>query len=123
LRPIRAAAFLLVAPLLGLAAGCAGSRPPTAAAPRPAPEAPRGHDLESPVDPDRAEELRRESVEALKETEAILAGLSEETRREHGGEVASVESLVAESRTALAEDEVVRAHNLARKALEIARAL
>lgn len=112
--------FLLVA-----TGGCAGAPapapPPPAPAPPPPPPEPR--ELESPLDPQRAEELRSEAGAALAETRKILAGLEPATRRERAEAVATIESLVEQGRAALGQGEVERAHNLAAKALGLAREL
>lgn len=85
--------------------------------------APQGYELERSLDPARADELRREASSALREARELLAGLDDETRRERREAVSTVEDLLEQGREALAEDDVTRAHNLARKALTLAREL
>lgn len=118
----RLAAALLV---LLLQAACAGVRPPAEPAPpppEPAP-APAGRELSSPVEDGEADTLEEEAREALGETEALLEGLDDDTRRTRQESIATVRGLVEQSRTALAEGDLQRAHNLARKARELAAEL
>lgn len=118
----RLAAALLV---LLLQAACAGVRPPAEPAPpppEPAP-APAGRELSSPVEDGEADTLEEEAREALGETEALLEGLDDDTRRARQESIATVRGLVEQSRTALAEGDLQRAHNLARKARELAAEL
>jgi hypothetical protein len=118
----RLAAALLV---LLLQAACAGVRPPAEPAPpppEPAP-APAGHELSSPIENGEADTLEEEALEALRETEALLEGLDDATRRTREESIATVRGLVEQSRAALAEGDLQRAHNLARKARELAAEL
>lgn len=128
---------------LALLAACAGARPPAepappaptpapapapaptpplstprpAVAPAPAPE-PAGRELSSPVEDGEAGVLEEETRESIRETEERLAALGEEAERRET--VAAVRSLLEQSRSALAGGELERAHNLARKARELA---
>jgi hypothetical protein len=121
-RPRRLAAALLV---LLLQAACAGVRPPAEPAPPPLEPAPppAGRELSSPVEDGEAGALEEEAREALGETEALLEGLDDDTRRTREESIATVRGLVEQSRTALAEGDLPRAHNLARKARELAAEL
>lgn len=136
--PRRLAAALLA---LLLQAACAGVRPPPEPAPTPpepapapAPEAnpttqprpasvpppPVGRELSTPAEDGEASALAEEAREALAETEALLDSLDDATRRAREESIAIIRGLVEQSRTALAEGDLPRAHNLARKARELA---
>lgn len=120
--PRRLAAALLV---LLLQAACAGVRPPAEPAPPPpeAAPAPAGRELSSPIENGEADTLEEEALEALRETEVLLEVLDDDTRRTREESIATVRGLAEQSRTALAEGDLQRAHNLARKARELAAEL
>lgn len=127
MRPFRRlAAASLALPLL---AACAGVRPPeepAPAAPETAPAPPQetaGHELSTPIEDREAGALEEETREAIRETEEHLDGLDAEARESRRESVATVRGLLEQSRSALAEGDLPRAHNLARKARELAGAL
>lgn len=119
-RRLSAAVLALV-----LQAACAGIRPPEEPAPEPAPAPapapePTGRELSSPIEDVEAGLLEEETREAIRETEELLAALGEEARQERREAVAAVRGLLEQSHSALAGGELERAHNLARKARELA---
>ncbi|HSL83008.1 MAG TPA: hypothetical protein VLF66_09535 [Thermoanaerobaculia bacterium] len=87
--------------------------------PVPAPE-PAGRELSSPMANGDAGVLEAETRKAIREAEEVLAALDEEETRNRREAVAAVRSLLEQSRSALAGGEIERAHNLARKARELA---
>lgn len=136
MRPARRLAAAVL--VLLLQAACTGARPPAAPAPAPPAPAPRpaspqpasgpssepaGHELSRPVEDGEADALEEETRESLRETEALLDGLDDEARRARKESVATIRGLVEQSRAALAEADLERARNLARKARELAAEL
>ncbi|HEX6199644.1 MAG TPA: hypothetical protein VF150_05215, partial [Thermoanaerobaculia bacterium] len=95
------------------------ARPTTQPRPASAPP-PAGRELSSPVEDGEAGALEEEAREALGETEALLDALDDAIRRTREESIATIRGLVEQSRTALAEGDLTRAHNLARKARELA---
>lgn len=115
----RLAAVCLALPVL---AACSGVRP--ADAPPPPPSEPaESRELSSPVEGEEAHTLEDETREAIRTAEALLRALDAETHRANAEPVERVRGLLDQSRSALAEGDLERAHNLARKARELAAEL
>lgn len=101
-------------------AGCAGAPAPTEPSPEPRPAPTEGRELSSPVEGEEAESLEAETREAIREAEALLDGLGTDAREARSEAVARIQGLLDQSRTAYSEGDLERAHNLARKARELA---
>lgn len=115
----------LLVVVLPLGSACAGLRepapppPPSAPAPPPA----EGRDLTSPVEDGEAEALEAEVRAAIRETEDLLDELEAETRRARAEVLERVRGLLDQSRAALEDGDLERAHNLSRKARDLAAEL
>lgn len=94
---------------------------PTAApAPAPVPQPPA---LAPAMGAAQAHDLRKETVATLAEVEAILRGLDGARIEAQADSVVLIRGLVEQSRQALADGDLERAHNLAEKARTLARDL
>lgn len=82
-----------------------------------------GSQLTPNLTPEEAERMRQATVQLLAATEANLKNLAQSLNSEQQAMVEEIHSYVTQSRTAMTEGDLVRAHNLADKAHQLSTAL
>lgn len=82
-----------------------------------------GSQLTPSLTPEEAERTRQSTVQLLAATEANLQNLSASLSREEQATADEIRSYLAQARAAMAEGDLVRAHNLAGKAHLLSTAL
>ncbi|HYX67793.1 MAG TPA: hypothetical protein VE825_01570 [Terriglobales bacterium] len=82
-----------------------------------------GSQLTPNLTPEEAERVRQSTVQLLAATQANMDNLSPSLSREEQAMVEEARSYIAQSRAAMGEGDLVRAHNLADKAHQLSNAL